>query len=116
MWIAWKQFTFTKWEPSILSCEWNGDFLLDVICCRDYMASILIAIVFRFRDTVGTLIALHAIGVISVSASKLPLGEGMVWTDHGCLPVPAPATLRLLIDMPVCKVRSRLYVMHILTP
>jgi uncharacterized protein (DUF111 family) len=73
-------------------------------------------LVFRFRDTVGTLIALHAIGVISVSASKLPLGEGMVWTDHGCLPIPAPATLRLLIDMPVCKVRSRLYVMHILTP
>eukprot|EP00980_Cylindrotheca_fusiformis_P021762 scaffold8587_cov97-Cylindrotheca_fusiformis.AAC.10 len=54
-------------------------------------------------DTVGTLIALHAIGVTSVSASKLPIGEGMVWTDHGCLPVPAPATLRLLIDMPVCK-------------
>lgn len=58
------------------------------------------------RDTVGTLIALHALGVTAVSASKLPIGEGMVWTDHGCLPVPAPATLRLLIDMPVCKVST----------
>jgi hypothetical protein len=55
-------------------------------------------------DTVGTLIALHALGVKSVSCSRLPLGEGSVWTDHGCLPVPAPATLRLLINMPICKV------------
>ena len=28
--------------------------------------------------------------------------EGTVWTDHGILPVPAPATLRLLVDMPTC--------------
>lgn len=54
-------------------------------------------------DTVGTLVALHAMGVKSVSCSRLPIGEGMVWTDHGLLPVPAPATLRLLIDMPICK-------------
>ncbi|CAJ1959508.1 unnamed protein product [Cylindrotheca closterium] len=54
-------------------------------------------------DTVGTLIALHALGVKSVSISKLPLGEGMVWTDHGLLPIPAPATLRLLIGMPTCR-------------
>ena len=54
-------------------------------------------------DTVGTLIALHALGVTSVSISKLPLGEGMVWTDHGQLPIPAPATLRLLIGMPTCR-------------
>ncbi|KAL3933386.1 MAG: hypothetical protein SGBAC_010423 [Bacillariaceae sp.] len=53
-------------------------------------------------DTVGTLIALHALGVSSVSISKLPIGEGMVWTDHGLLPVPAPATLRLMIGVPTC--------------
>lgn len=53
-------------------------------------------------DTVGSLLALNCLGVCTVSCSRLPLGEGTVWTDHGLLPVPAPATLRLLVDMPVC--------------
>jgi uncharacterized protein (DUF111 family) len=62
-------------------------------------------------DTVGTLLALHHLGVnlgddtknrSAVSCSRLPLGEGTVWTDHGLLPVPAPATLRLLVGMPTC--------------
>jgi len=53
-------------------------------------------------DTIGTLLALYCLGVSTVSCSRLPLGEGTVWTDHGLLPVPAPATLRLLVDMPVC--------------
>ena len=50
-------------------------------------------------DTVGTLLALHFLGVETVSCSPLPLGEGTVWTSHGILPVPAPATLRLMIGM-----------------
>lgn len=53
-------------------------------------------------DTIGTLLALHCLNVTSVSCSRLPIGEGSVWTAHGCLPVPAPATLRLLVDMPTC--------------
>ena len=53
-------------------------------------------------DTVGTLIALHYLNVTSFSCSRLPIGEGTVWTDHGILPVPAPATLRLLVGMPTC--------------
>ena len=64
-------------------------------------------------DTVGTLLALHHLGVdlgssegdsVAISCSALPLGEGTVWTDHGLLPVPAPATLRLMIGMPTCPV------------
>jgi uncharacterized protein (DUF111 family) len=51
-------------------------------------------------DTVGTLLALHFLGVKTVSCSRLPLGEGAVKTDHGILPVPAPATLRLMVGMP----------------
>ena len=63
-------------------------------------------------DTVGTLLALHHLGVdlgddvndsskrCAVSCSRLPLGEGNMWTDHGLLPVPAPATTRLMIGMP----------------
>jgi uncharacterized protein (DUF111 family) len=57
-------------------------------------------------DTVGTLIALYSLGVTSVSCSRLPMGEGTVWTEHGLLPVPAPATLRLMVDMPICQVSS----------
>jgi uncharacterized protein (DUF111 family) len=53
-------------------------------------------------DTIGTLLALHALGVATISCSRLPLGEGTVWTDHGLLPVPAPATLRLMVGMPTC--------------
>jgi pyridinium-3,5-bisthiocarboxylic acid mononucleotide nickel chelatase len=52
-------------------------------------------------DTVGTLLALHCLGVTSVSCSRLPLGQGTVRTAHGLLPVPAPATLALLVDMAV---------------
>lgn len=37
-------------------------------------------------DTVGTCIALYCLGVTTVSCSRLPLGEGTVWTDHGLLP------------------------------
>ena len=61
-------------------------------------------------DTVGTLLMLHYLGVdlgdndkkVAVTCSALPLGEGTVWTDHGLLPVPAPATLRLMVGMPTC--------------
>ena len=53
-------------------------------------------------DTVGVVLALNMHGVKTVSCSRLPLGEGTVMTDHGLLPVPAPATLRLLCNMPVC--------------
>lgn len=48
-------------------------------------------------DTVGTILALHLLKVSSVTCSPLPLGEGTVMTAHGLLPVPAPATLRLLV-------------------
>jgi uncharacterized protein (TIGR00299 family) protein len=47
-------------------------------------------------DIVGTCLALHDLGIERVYASALPLGSGTVRTDHGLLPVPAPATLALL--------------------
>jgi hypothetical protein len=47
-------------------------------------------------DIVGTVAGLHDLGIESLHASAVPLGEG--WTDsaHGRLPLPAPATLELL--------------------
>ena len=62
-------------------------------------------------DTVGTLLALHYLSVdlgsgdgqdCNITSSRLPMGEGTVWTDHGLLPVPAPATMRLMVGMPTC--------------
>jgi uncharacterized protein (DUF111 family) len=51
-------------------------------------------------DTVGVVLALHLCGVDRVYSSPLPWSEGRVFTAHGILPVPAPATLRLLVGIP----------------
>lgn len=49
-------------------------------------------------DTVGVCIGLALLGVERVYASPLPLGRGWAPTQHGPLPVPAPATLALLAE------------------
>jgi uncharacterized protein (TIGR00299 family) protein len=52
-------------------------------------------------DTVGFAIGLHELGIDDVWCSPVRLGRGTVMTSHGELPVPAPATARLLVGMPV---------------
>ena len=47
-------------------------------------------------DIFGTLIALKELGVEKVYASPVNTGSGFVKTEHGKLPVPAPATAELL--------------------
>jgi uncharacterized protein (TIGR00299 family) protein len=47
-------------------------------------------------DVVGTLAALHALGIEEIVCAPLPLGTGRVTGAHGVLPAPAPATLALL--------------------
>ncbi len=47
-------------------------------------------------DIVGAAYVIDALGATSWSVSVLPLGSGRVKTAHGILPVPAPATARLL--------------------
>jgi pyridinium-3,5-bisthiocarboxylic acid mononucleotide nickel chelatase len=47
-------------------------------------------------DTVGAALALEFLGIERVYASALPMGSGQVQSQHGILPLPAPATLELL--------------------
>ena len=52
-------------------------------------------------DIVGTVYALETLGVDRVVASPLNVGSGSVRSAHGLLPVPAPATVRLLEGAPI---------------
>ncbi len=52
-------------------------------------------------DIVGVLMGLRILGIEKVFASALPLGSGFVVTEHGNLPLPAPATMELLKGVPV---------------
>lgn len=52
-------------------------------------------------DIVGSAICLEALKVDKIIASKIELGGGFVQCEHGTLPVPAPATLEILKNVPV---------------
>jgi uncharacterized protein (TIGR00299 family) protein len=52
-------------------------------------------------DIVGACIALELLGVESLYCSAVNVGSGTVNTEHGVMPVPAPATAELLIGRPV---------------
>lgn len=52
-------------------------------------------------DVVGAIEGLKALGVDEVYASPLRLGRGAVRSEHGLIPVPAPATAILLRGAPV---------------
>jgi hypothetical protein len=52
-------------------------------------------------DIVGTVFGIDFLGITSLSASSLPLGSGFVETQHGRIPIPAPATIALLQGIPV---------------
>jgi uncharacterized protein (TIGR00299 family) protein len=52
-------------------------------------------------DIVGACVALDLMGVEEVHISAINVGSGTVETEHGTLPVPAPATAELLAGMPV---------------
>jgi len=52
-------------------------------------------------DIVGTSLALASLKVDRVFASAVPTGMGMVKTEHGLLPIPAPAVMELLRGAPI---------------
>lgn len=52
-------------------------------------------------DIVGACLGFELLGVEEIHCSPLNVGSGMVETEHGLLPVPAPATAALLEGRPV---------------
>ncbi len=52
-------------------------------------------------DVVGAMIGFEMLGVDRFFCSPLRVGSGLIETEHGRLPVPAPATVELLKGVPV---------------
>ena len=52
-------------------------------------------------DIVGACYGLELLGVDEIYCSPINVGSGTVETEHGTLPVPAPATAELLVNKPV---------------
>jgi uncharacterized protein (TIGR00299 family) protein len=52
-------------------------------------------------DIVGICMGLHLLAVDRIFCSAINVGSGTVNTEHGVLPVPAPATARLLEGKPI---------------
>ncbi len=52
-------------------------------------------------DIAGACAAFHLLGVDAVYSSPVNVGSGTVQTEHGLLPVPAPATAALLAAKPI---------------
>jgi uncharacterized protein (TIGR00299 family) protein len=52
-------------------------------------------------DVVGTAWGLDALGIAELLVSPLPGGSGFARSQHGIIPVPAPATAELLAGFPV---------------
>src|SRR3984957_7373057 len=52
-------------------------------------------------DIVGACVALDLLNVNEVCSSAINVGSGTVMTEHGVLPIPAPATANLLAGKPI---------------
>ena len=51
-------------------------------------------------DITSAVIGIKTLGIEEIYSSALPLGKGFVECSHGIIPVPAPATLELLKNIP----------------
>jgi len=63
---------------------------------RDEIAFHEVGAIDSIVDTVGTVLGFHLLGIEEIYCSELPLTSGRVRSEHGSLPVPAPATVELL--------------------
>ena len=64
-------------------------------------------------DICGTALAWQMLGIERAFASPVPTGLGMVRTEHGMMPIPAPAVVELLRGVPIY---SRGIPMELVTP
>jgi len=51
-------------------------------------------------DITSTVIGIKTLGIEEIHSSALPVGKGFIKCAHGVIPVPAPATLELLKNIP----------------
>ncbi|MCP3876159.1 MAG: nickel pincer cofactor biosynthesis protein LarC [Desulfobacteraceae bacterium] len=52
-------------------------------------------------DIIGSFLSVEYLGIKKIYASSIPLGSGFVTCSHGKIPVPVPATIAILKDIPV---------------
>jgi hypothetical protein len=52
-------------------------------------------------DIVAVAACVHYLAPDRITCSRVPLGRGFTWSQHGRIPVPAPATLFILEGVPV---------------
>jgi hypothetical protein len=52
-------------------------------------------------DIVAVAACVHHLAPAKITCSSVPLGRGFTWSQHGRIPVPAPATLFILKGVPV---------------
>jgi uncharacterized protein (TIGR00299 family) protein len=52
-------------------------------------------------DIVATVAGIKLLGIEKVFASRIPVGSGIISSAHGRIPIPSPATLALLKDIPI---------------
>jgi uncharacterized protein (TIGR00299 family) protein len=52
-------------------------------------------------DIIGTCVCLENLGVEQVYTTPVKMGRGLINTQHGVMPDPAPATLEILKDYPI---------------
>jgi len=58
-------------------------------------------------DIVGACLAFDLLDIGAIVCSPLNVGSGTVKTEHGLLPVPAPATALLLVNAPIIRAAAR---------
>ncbi|WP_203248879.1 LarC family nickel insertion protein [Sporosarcina beigongshangi] len=54
-------------------------------------------------DIVGAAILLEQLQIDRIKSSAVPVGSGKIHIDHGIYPVPAPATLEILLGVPIAE-------------
>ncbi len=52
-------------------------------------------------DIVAVAACIHHLSPTRITASPVPLGRGFTWSQHGRIPLPAPATMLILEGIPV---------------